>query len=149
MREDQARITAKLEKKVNGVWVTWPNTEWLQGIVWEDRSGGGTGADSTRHRAGGMGELESLGGPQTLENTSVVRRYDGTELGPQRYKIMLEARGRGRLTITEQQLDEYGAAFGDPVNFQGKLIGVVLSGPNANSNGVRTLTLEQETVNIS
>lgn len=149
MREDQAKITCVLERKEGGNWVPWPNTDWLAAIIWENRTGGGAGSESTKHRPGNMGDQESLGGPQTLENVTIERRYDGTTLGPQRYKILKEARGRGRLTITEQQLDEFAVAFGDAISFQGKLVGVNLGGPNANSNGVRMLSLECETAVIS
>lgn len=149
MREDQQSITAVVEKKVDGDWVAVPGLETLGTIIWENLTGGGGGSDSTKHRAGGMGDLESLGGPQTFENTTIERRFDGEVITTGLYLKLLSVRGRSRITITEQDLDEFGTPFGDPTNYQGKLVGVTKGAANANSGGVRMLSLECETVNIS
>lgn len=116
--------------------------------VWENRTGGAGDSDSTKHREGGMGAIVSLGGPQTLDNVTVARRYDIPRDHPF-IKTLYRARGRATMTVVEQPLDEYGAAWGDPTTYTGKLKAVNPGDINANSNDVRMIELEQDTEDVS
>ncbi len=138
-REDQARVTVFVEKKVNGAWVPWPGLGNLG--VWENRTGGGGDSEETKHREGGMGIYVSLGGPQTIDNVTVARRYDLVRDSP----IVAElyrARGKARVTVVEQDLDEFGVADGATHTWSGKLKSVAKGDSNANSTDVRMITCE-------
>lgn len=138
-RQDQARITVYVERKVNGAWVAWPG---LGNIgVWENRSGGGGDSEELKHREGGMGEYVSLGGQQTLDNITIARRYDLVRDAP----IVAElyrARGKARVTVVEQDLDEFGVADGRVHAWRGKLKAVKKGDSNANSTDVRMVECE-------
>ncbi len=138
-REDQSAISVFVEKKVSGTWVPWPGLGDLG--IWENRTGGGGDSEETKHREGAMGDYVSLGGPQTINNVTVARRYDHVRDAP----IIAElyrARGRGRVTIVEQDLDEFGVADGATHTWRGKLKSVDPGDTNANSTGVKLFSLE-------
>lgn len=142
-REDQARVTVFVGKEdASGKINPWPGLGDLG--IWENRTGGDGDTDSTKHREGNMGQEKSFGGPQTTNNVSVSRRYDLTRDHPF-IKALYAARGKAILIVTEQPLDEYGAAFGDPLSWRGKLKGVNPGDRNANSNSIKMVTLEQDT----
>jgi hypothetical protein len=136
-REDQAHVTVHIDYPGLGDMGTW-----------EDRTGGTGDADSTKHREGGMGPERSYGGPQTLENVSVKRRYDPVRDAPL-LKLLMAARGRAKMTVTEQLADEYGVAFGDTVVYTGKLKAVDQGNVSGNSNNIRMITLEQDTESVA
>jgi hypothetical protein len=142
-REDQGKVTVIIEKEPG---VPWPGLGNLG--TWENRTGGSGGSESTKHREGGMGPLRSYGGLPTMENVVVARRYDFTR-DHAKIKALFEARGRARMTVIEQPLDEYGVAFGDPISYTGKLNDVNQGDVNANSNDIRMITLTQDTEAIA
>lgn len=144
-REDQARVTVKIERSPG---VPWPGLENLNAESWENRTGGAGGSDTTKHREGGMGPLLSFGGPPTMENVVVARRYD-TVRDHSMIRALYAARGRANMTVIEQPLDEYGVAFGDPVTYTGKYIDVNPGDVNANSNNIRMIQLTQDTEGIA
>lgn len=137
--EHQARISVRVEKRVNGQWVAWPGLGDLG--VWENRTGGDGDSEETKHREGGMGPLLSFGGPQTIDNVTVARRYDNVRDAPTIAELM-RARGKARVIITEQDLDEYGAADGAVHSWTGKLKKVAKGGTNTNSSDIRMVELE-------
>lgn len=116
--------------------------------VWENRTGGDGDSDSIKHREGGMGPILALGGTQTLDNLTVARRYDLTRDHPF-IKTLYRARGRAKMTVVEQPLDEFGVAFGDPTTYAGKLKKVTPGNIDSNSNSVRMIELELDTESIS
>jgi hypothetical protein len=136
-REDQAQVTVHID---------FPGLGDLG--VWENRTNASAGADSTKHREGGMGGLRSYGGPQTQDNVQVARRYDIVR-DHAVISALRAARGRAQMTIVEQPLDEYGVAFGEPVTYSGKLLEVNPGDVNANSNDIRMIELTQDTDNAS
>lgn len=141
-REDQGAVTVIIETTPG---VDWPGLGNLG--TWENRTGGTGGSDSTKHREGGMGPLKSFGGPQTIDNAVVARRYDLTR-DHSKIKALMAARGKALMTIIEQPLDEYGVAFGDPISYKGRLIEVDQGEINANSSDIRMITLTQDTESI-
>jgi hypothetical protein len=132
-RADQARIT---------VFVDFPGLGDLG--VWENRTGGSGDSDSTKHREGGMGPTLALGGPQTQENVTVARRQDNVRDLPL-IPLLMAARGRAPMRVTEQPLDEYDNAFGAPLTWTGKLKQCNPADRNANSNDAAMLELEMDT----
>jgi hypothetical protein len=142
-REDQAKVTVIIEKEPG---VPWPGLGNLG--TWENRTGGSGGSDSTKHREGGMGDLLSYGGPPTMENVVVARRYDLSR-DHAVIKALFDARGKARMTVIEQPLDEYKVAFGEPISYTGRLNDVNQGDVNANSNDIRMITLTQDTEGVS
>lgn len=136
-REDQGSVT---------VIIDWPGLGNLG--VWENRTGGSGGADSTKHREGGMGPQRSYGGPQTLENCQVARRYDFTR-DHSKIKALFAARGKAPMIVIEQPLDEYGVAFGDVITYNGRLMEVNQGDVNANSGDIRMIELTQDTDSVA
>lgn len=136
-REDQGSVT---------VIIDWPGLGNLG--TWENRTGGTGGSDSTKHREGAMGPLRSYGGPPSMENAVVARRYDFVR-DHSVIKRLFAARGRANMTIIEQVLDEYGNAFGDILTYTGKLAEVDQGQVNANSSDIRMITLTQDTEAIA
>lgn len=136
-REDQSLVT---------VIVDWPGLGDLG--TWENRTGGAGTSDSTKHREGGMGPLRSYGGPPTMDNVVVARRYDYVAVHT-RIKTLMNARGKATMYVVEQVLDEYGVVFGDPLTYTGKLIEVNQGDANANSSDIRMVELTQDTESIA
>lgn len=95
-----------------------------------------------------MGPLRSYGGPQTMENVVVARRYD-TARDHNKIKALMAARGKARMIVIEQTLDELGNAFGDVLTYTGKLIDVNQGDVNANSNDIRMCELTQDTESVA
>lgn len=138
-RQDMARVTVTFEKRVNNQWVPWPGLGSTG--VWENRTGGGGDSEETKHREGGMGVYVSLGGPTTIDNVTIARRYDHIRDAPL-YSELMTARGKARVTVVEQDLDEFGVADGAVHTWSGKLKSVSKGDTNANSTDVRMLTCE-------
>lgn len=141
-RQDMARVTVHVEKRVSGTWTPWPGLGDLG--IWENRTGGGGDSEETKHREGGMGEYISLGGPTTIDNVTIARRYDHIRDAPI-YATLMGARGKARVTVVEQDLDEFGVADGAVHSWSGKLKSVNKGDSNANSTDVRMLTCELST----
>lgn len=136
-REDQSLVS---------VIVDWPGLGDLG--TWENRTGGTGTSDSTKHREGGMGPLRAYGGPPTMENVVVARRYDYVQVHS-RIKLLMSARGKAMMYVVEQVLDEYGVVFGDPLTYSGKLIEVNQGDANANSADIRMCELTQDTESVA
>lgn len=136
-REDQTLVTVTIEFPGLGNLGTW-----------ENRTNGKGGSDTTKHREGGMGPIKSFGGPQTIDNVQVARRFDPVRDAPL-LKTLYRARGRARMIVTEQLLDEFSTAFGDVTTWTGKLAEVDPGNANANSGAIRMITLTQDTEDIS
>lgn len=147
-REDQGHVTVFIGKlnPATGNYDPWPELGDLG--VWENRTGGTGGSDTTKHREGGMGALKSYGGPQTFENAVVAKRLDFSTDWP-KIKALMGARGKAYMRITEQVKDEYGTAFGTSLTYTGKLAEVDQGEVNANSGDIRMVTLTQDTDNIA
>jgi hypothetical protein len=142
-REDQGKVRVQIMLDEQ---TPWPGLGDLGD--WENRTGGSGGSDSVKHREGGMGPLKSYGGPPTMENVTVARRYDFVR-DHAKIKALFAARGKALMLVTETPLDEYGVAFGDPIVYKGKLNDVNQGDVNANSNNIRMITLIQDTEGIS
>lgn len=133
-RQDQTYVSVTID---------WPGLGNLG--VWENRTGGKGDSDSTKHREGGMGPQLAYGGPQTIDNASVERRFDPLRDGSI-LKALYAARGRARMTIVEVLLDEHAQPWAvGPNSWSGKLKSVDSGEANANSNDIRMISLEQDT----
>lgn len=110
--------------------------------VWDQKTGGDTDSNSTQYFKGGMGPRISLGGAQQVNNL-VLNRLEDTDIVPN-VKWLRSRAGKGNGTMTEQRLDDDGAAWGDPDVYDCKLKRVKPSDRNANSNNAAILEIELE-----
>lgn len=98
-RENQGRVTVA----VDGISL---------GVV-EDRTGGGQDSQETTYQMGGMGPRISLGGNVQVDNVVVRMLYNSERMA--RIKWLLGRAGKGTMVVTDQPLDDNGAAFGEPL----------------------------------
>lgn len=110
--------------------------------VFDSFSGGETDSDDPKHRAGGMGPEEALGGPPSVGNVTIARNYrkdrgDQTVVRRLRSKV-----GRGQAVIRKQSLDADAHPFGEPDVYRGILKRV--SPPEHDSNSADPALLELE-----
>jgi hypothetical protein len=117
MRTDQERVTVRVDDLDLGVFQTF--------------SGGGTAADDTKNRPGGMGPEESLGGPVSRDAFTVGRLYKLERDHPY-FKTLQSKTGHGRVVAVRQKLNKNRTPFGDPETYTGTLIKV--TPPDHDSN---------------
>lgn len=104
-RQDQARVTFKVDGVDLG--------------VWDQMEGGGVEASETTFKPGGMGPQIALGGSAARQKVTLSRHYDeGLHV---RY-VWLDARaGKGAAVVTKQYLDRDGNAYQAPITWTGTL----------------------------
>lgn len=128
-RQDQWLITATLDGKPIG--------------TWDKKTGGAVTAQDTKYRPGGMVPEVSLGGPVTIDNVTLDRLYDDSQKAL--LKQLMAAAGKGRVAVTQQDLDTYGAPKGAPYVFTGTLIKVTPPDADSMSNAAAMLAIEVST----
>jgi hypothetical protein len=125
-RENQGRVTVT----VDGISL---------GVV-EDRTGGGQDSSETTYQMGGMGPRISLGGNPQVDNVVVRMLYDATRMSL--VKLLLGKVGKGTMVVTDQPLDDNGAAFGEPLVWTCRLKRVTPPERTADSTAGARLELE-------
>lgn len=127
MRTDQERVTVRVDDLDLGVFQTF--------------SGGGTAADDTKNRPGGMGPEESLGGPVSRDAFTVGRLYK-LERDHALYKVLDAKTGAGRVVAVRQKLGRDRTPVGDPITYTGTLIKVTPPDHDSNASDRAEFTLE-------
>ena len=127
MRTDQERVTVRVDDIDCGVFQTF--------------SGGGTAADDTKNRPGGMGPEESLGGPVSRDAFTVGRLYK-LERDHGLFKTLDAKTGSGRVVAVRQKLNKDRSAFGDPITYTGTLIKVTPPDHDSNASDRAEFSLE-------
>jgi hypothetical protein len=127
MRTDQERVTVRVDDLDLGVFQTF--------------SGGGTAADDTKNRPGGMGPEESLGGPVSRDAFTVGRLYK-LERDHPIYKVLDQKTGAARVVAVRQKLNRDRTPFGDPITYTGTLIKVTPPDHDSNASDRAEFTLE-------
>jgi hypothetical protein len=109
--------------------------------VWDKLTGGDLDSDDLKYRPGGnQGQEETLGGPQTVSDITVTRRWKlgrDTELAP----FLAEKRGSGECVVVKQPLDRSYNAYGKPIVYNGTLKTVNLPDADSTANAVALLAL--------
>lgn len=127
MRQDQERVEVRVDDIDCGVFQTF--------------SGGGTAADDTKNRPGGMGPEESLGGPISRDAFTVGRLYK-LERDHALYKTLDAKTGFGRVVVKRMKLQRDRTPFGDPITYTGTLIKVTPPDHDSNASDRAEFTLE-------
>lgn len=128
LRQQQARLTLTLDGVSLG--------------VWDDRTGGDTDSNSTQYFLGGMGPRISLGGQQQVNNVIVQVLF--TDAIQARSKWIVSRVGKGKLTVSEQPLDDDGNALGEPNVWTGRLKRAKVPERGANNNNAAQFEVELE-----
>lgn len=127
MRTDQERVTVRVDDIDCG--------------VFDSFSGGGSTADDTKNRPGGMGPEESLGGPISRDAFTVGRLYK-LERDHGLFKVLDSKTGAGRVVAVRQKLNRDRSPFGDPTTYTGTLMKVTPPDHDSNSGDRSVFTLE-------
>lgn len=127
-RVNQARITVVVDGVSLG--------------VFEKRTGGEADSSSTQYKLGGMGPRISLGGSPEVPNVIVAGLYNVDRQS--RIKTLLGRAGKAGMSVTEQPLDDDGAAFGEPLVWSGTMKRVMPPERDANSDDAAVLEIEME-----
>jgi hypothetical protein len=127
-REQQARITVSLDNVSLG--------------VWDDKTGGETDTNSVQYFLGGMGPRVSLGGSQQVGNLVLAKLYDD-DIRSKR-KFVIGRCGKGIAVVTVQDLDDEGAAIGDPDVYATRLKRATPPPRNAQNNTAAQFEIELE-----
>ncbi len=127
MRTDQEKVDVRVDDLDLGVFQTF--------------SGGGSAADDTKNRPGGMGPEESLGGPVSRDAFTVSRLYK-LERDHSLYKVLDAKTGAARVVAVRQKLNRDRSPFGDPITYTGTLIKVTPPDHDSNASDRAEFTLE-------
>jgi hypothetical protein len=117
------------------------NGETLDLGVMDMFEGGAAKADAQKHRPGGMGPEESLGGPVSREDFTLQRLYK-LERDHPLVKKLDRMVGVGAVTAKRLMLDRDRTPSGDPITFTGTLIGFVHPDHDSNSADKKMVALE-------
>lgn len=109
--------------------------------VFDTFSGGARDSDDTKHRPGGMGEEESLGGPATRSNFTVGRLYR-LERDHGQAKILDAKVGTGTVVAKRIKLTRAKVPYGDPITFTGTLKTYNHPEADSDSSDASMVTLE-------
>jgi hypothetical protein len=131
-RTDQERVTVTIEG----------NGETIALGVFDLFEGGAAKAEATKHRPGGMGPEESLGGPVSRDDFTLQRLYK-LERDHGYAKRLDRMVGIGIVTAKRVMLNTDRSPFsGDPLTFTGTLVGFVHPDHDSNSADKKMVALE-------
>ncbi len=126
-RTDQERVTVTVAGKDLG--------------VWDMFEGGEVKADSQKHRPGGMGPEESLGGPRSREDFTLQRLYK-LERDHPISKFLDNQVGTGEVVAVRTMLGTDRMPVGEPITFRGTLITYKHPPHDSSSNDKKMVVLE-------
>lgn len=108
--------------------------------MWNAAAGGAADSEELVVR-GPTGQRKSYGGPQSVENLTLTRTYEG-ERDNELEAWLIARRGKARVTAARQPKDADGNVFGRPITYIGTLKSVQAIEPNSNEAGEVMLGFE-------
>lgn len=113
--------------------------------VFDKMGGGHIDSEETKYKPGNMAPQISLGGTQTVQNTTVHRLYRLDRDLP--LVPLLKSRvGKGVVRISKQSLDVDGNPYGAPLVYTGVLKTLTLPEPDSESSAAAIMQLEISTL---
>lgn len=88
--------------------------------VWDKKTGGELDSDDLKYYPGGMVDPEALGGRRTTANLVLQRIYDRLD-DHAKINTILNAVGKGRVSVSQRPMDLDGNEFGNPIVWNGIL----------------------------
>lgn len=123
---------------------TWTIRVNLNGVplgIWDKKTGGELDSDELKYHPGGMVPPISLGGKKTVGNITLTREYDRRD-DHDKINTLLNAVGRGDVTVSQRPMDFDGNEYGRPIIYKGTLKRVNL--PDVDSEGTGASLYEME-----
>ena len=111
------------------------------GDSWDKKTGGGSSANQTQYRPGGVPDRLSLGGPKDIENVTLERIWK-RERDLAVYKMLEPLVGRADVVVTQQTLDNDYVPYGAPIIYTGKLQKCTPPDMDSNSNSAALFSVE-------
>jgi hypothetical protein len=115
--------------------------------IFDKKTGGDSMAKGNKHRPGGMGQERSYVSLITYSDLKVTRVYERTR----DHELVRTLIGKGGIvnaSVTEQPLDQNGAAFGTPIIYTGRFLGLNPGDADSTSESVRMFELDVEVTSI-
>jgi hypothetical protein len=140
MRQDQYSVSVSLVTKDRTT-----KEDRTTGLgVWDKLEGGEIDSEETKYRPGAMAVQVSLGGSQNVGNVTVSRLYD---LNRDHIQVdaLIQAVGKGTVTVTKQALDVNGDPYGARIVYVGMLKAVTLPDVDSESSDAALIELEVAT----
>jgi hypothetical protein len=109
--------------------------------IWDKKTGGELDSDDIKYYPGGMVPPISLGGKKTTGNVTLQRLYDRHD-DHDRIMSMLNAVGKGQMTISQKPMDPDGHEYGKAIQYVGTLKRVTV--PETDSESTTAAMLEIE-----
>jgi hypothetical protein len=109
--------------------------------IWDKKSGGAVDSEDTKYYPGGMAQQIPLGGRKTTDNVTLSRLYDRHD-DHDRINTLLNAAGKGSVTISQRPMDPDGNEYGRPLIYTGKLKRVNPPDTDSESSGAALIEIE-------
>ena len=109
--------------------------------VWDKKTGGELDSEATIYFPGGMRQQQDLGGRKNAGNVTLQRLYDRID-DHDRISILLNASGRGKVTVSQRPMDENANEYGKSIVWNGRLKRV--SPPDVDSESSTAALIEVE-----
>ena len=115
--------------------------------IWDKKTGGDLDSDEVKYYPGGMAPVEALGGRLNPTNLTIQRIYDRVDDGAHVTQL-LNAVGKGIMTVTQRALDLEGVGMPKRVIWTGILKRVRVPDVDSETTGAALIEIEI-TVNAS
>lgn len=109
--------------------------------VWDKKTGGAVDSDDIKYYPGGMVPPISLGGKVTTDNITLQRNYDRVD-DHDRINTLLDAAGKGIVTVSQRPMDPDGHEYGRSIVWNGKLKRVEVPDVDSESTTASLVTIE-------
>lgn len=112
--------------------------------IFQTFSGGAIAGTSVKNRQGGMGEEEALPSPASREPATIAKIFDFEEDLPWfKWLDNVVRQGGGQVSIGRQKLLPSRKAYGNPINYTGRLLKATPPDSDSNATGEKAeFTLE-------
>src|SRR4051812_6328274 len=87
--------------------------------IWDKKSGGEVDSEENKYYPGGMQPPQDLGGKVTPGNVTCSRLYDRHD-DHDKINTLLNAVGKGSMTVSQRPMDVNGNPYGRPIIYRGK-----------------------------
>lgn len=109
--------------------------------IWDKKSGGALDSDDGKYYPGAMQAPLALGGRKTTDNVTLSRFYDRHD-DHDTINTLLNAVGKGTMSVSQRPMDENGVAYGKSIIYNGKLKRVMVPDTDSESSSIALIEIE-------